>query len=272
MYEKKSSLVFVLFFSLFLWTVHPAQAEEKDQVHKLDEIVVKSQGMIDKKKEITMDSVGLAASVDVITSEDLERLSVFDVTDIFRKVPGVSVFNYDQGNIGFGIQLRGFRSAGAKDTAVFVDGVPMNLVQGKINGWVDIDWLIPEMIERIEIIKGPFSALYGDFALAGAINIITKKRDNSSIAVSGGTYSTYSGVATISGMDWEIEPFVVLEAYNRDGYRDNGDYQRGQAFAGIRKIYDIPWERFFFRQSSLCQPRMGSGGLSACKRCEKRSA
>jgi outer membrane receptor protein involved in Fe transport len=235
MYRKKSSLVFVLLFSFFLCTVHPARSDETGQVHELDEIVVKSQGVIDKKNDITMDSVGLAASVDVITAEDLKHMSIFDVTDIFRKVPGVSVFNYDQGNIGFGIQLRGFRSAGAKDTAVFVDGVPMNLVQGKINGWVDIDWLIPEMIEKIEIIKGPFSALYGDFALAGAINIITKKRDKSSLAVSGGTYGTYSGVATISDMDWKIEPFVVLEGYNRDGYRDNGDYQRYQGFGKFTK-------------------------------------
>lgn len=227
---KKSLLVLVLFFSLFFCTANPAQCNENGPANKLDEIVVKSQSEIDRKNDITMDTVGLAASVDVITSEELERLSIFDITDIFRKVPGVSVFNYDQGDIGFGFQMRGFRSAGAKDTAVFVDGVPMNLVQGKINGWVDIDWLRPEMIERIEIIKGPFSALYGDFALAGAINIITKKHDNSSLAVSSGTYGTYSGVATISDMDWQIDPFIVLEGYNRDGYRDNGDYQRQQAF------------------------------------------
>jgi len=137
--------------------------------------------------------------------------------------------------------MRGFRSAGAKDTAVYVDGVPMNLVQGKINGWVDIDWLLPEMIERIEIIKGPFSALYGDFALAGTINIITKKRDKSSVAASGGTYGTYSGVATLGGMDWSIDPFVVAEGYNRDGYRDNGDYQRGQIFGKFTK--DL-WDGF----------------------------
>lgn len=105
MYGKKSSSVFALFFILFLCTADPAQSDEKEQVHKLDEIVVKSQSMIDKKKDITMDTVGLAASVDVITSEDIERLSVFDVTDVFRKVPGVSVFNYDQGDIGFGFQI-----------------------------------------------------------------------------------------------------------------------------------------------------------------------
>ena len=228
--RKNQASVILWFFVFVFYIALPAYSDEGETPHKIPEIVVNAESIIDKQNDITLDPVGLAASVNVITSDDLKNMSVFDVTDIFRKVPGVSVFNYDQGDIGFGFQMRGFRSAGAKDTAVFVDGVPMNLVQGKINGWVDLDWLLPEMIERIEIVKGPFSALYGDFSLTGAINIITKKSDDTSISVSGGTYGTYGSVATISGTDTKFQPFLVLEGYNRDGYRDNSDYQRGQLF------------------------------------------
>ena len=99
---------------------------------------------------------------------------------MFRKVAGLNISQYTGGNFGDGIAMRGFTGgAHGANTAFFVDGMPMNLMD-YTHGMEDIAWLVPEMVERIEVIKGPFSALYGDFGLGGVINIITKKSDSGS--------------------------------------------------------------------------------------------
>ena len=116
--------------------------------------------------------------------------------------------------------------------AIFVDGVPVNIPHhSHSHGCGDIGWLVPEMIERIEVIKGPFSALYGNFALGGVINIIIKKSEKSpSIGAAAGSYGSLRGVATISNDEWKPTPFLVYEAYTKNGYRDNSDYTRYNFF------------------------------------------
>jgi outer membrane receptor for ferrienterochelin and colicin len=73
--------------------------------------------------------------------------------------------------------LRGFDADHGTDVALFVDGVPVNMVShGHGQGSVDLNWVIPELIERVEVSKGPYFARHGDFATAGAINLVTRRR------------------------------------------------------------------------------------------------
>ncbi|MEW6658923.1 MAG: TonB-dependent receptor [Thermodesulfobacteriota bacterium] len=208
------------------------EATPKAKEQALPEVVVETQRLVEKKDKVTIKSEGLPAEVNVITKEDIEKMPVRNYTDMFRQVPGVKVTKYDRGDLGDSIAFRGFSSGHSGQVAYFIDGVPMYLVEGWSNtGWTDIGWLIPEMIERIEVIKGPFSALYGDAALAGVINIITKKSDSSpSLTARGGSYNTWQGVGVLSDPSWTPTPFLVWEGFNRDGYRANADYQRGQLF------------------------------------------
>jgi outer membrane receptor protein involved in Fe transport len=111
------------------------------------------------------------------------------------------------------------------------------------------------MIERIEVIKGPFSALYGNFALAGVINFKTRRADKSpSITVRAGSYGTYQAVATISNKDWNPTPFLVWEGYNNDGYRVNSDYQRGQLF---NKLTVPLWQGYLSTRLHYAARRLG---------------
>ena len=78
------------------------------------------------------------------------------------------------------IAMRGFQTSQVK-SRIFIDGVPQNQPSSTGEHGQGRDVVaFPETIERIEIIKGPFSALYGDFALGGVVNIVTKKSDPSS--------------------------------------------------------------------------------------------
>ncbi|MFZ5450617.1 MAG: TonB-dependent receptor [Thermodesulfobacteriota bacterium] len=206
------------------------KAKEKERA--LPEVVVESERLVEEQGKITIKSEGLPAEVNIITKEDLEQTPYTgDYLDMLRNVPGVNIARYTGGNFGSGISMRGF-AAGAHgaNTAFFVDGMPMN-VMDYLHGMEDIAWLVPEMIERLEVIKGPFSPLYGDFALGGVINIITKKADSGpSVGLYGGTYGTAQGVGVLSDPSYKVTPFLVWEGYTRGGYRDNNDYQRGQFF------------------------------------------
>ncbi|MCT7514483.1 TonB-dependent receptor domain-containing protein [Aliarcobacter cryaerophilus] len=117
------------------------------------------------------------ATISVITAEELEKKSYSDVTDALKNVPGVYV------NGGGTNQTISIRGMGDSYTLYLIDGKPMNdgrllTTNGGISG-ANVSFLPPlEAIERIEIIRGPASALYGSNAMGGVINIITKKHSD----------------------------------------------------------------------------------------------
>ncbi|GER92448.1 TonB-dependent receptor [hot springs metagenome] len=202
------------------------------KVTTIDEVVVEGEAIAEDKANISVKSETLPASVNVITKEDLEKMPIRHYLDMFRKTPGMITSHYGQGDIADGFGMRGYQSGHGSQVAIFVDGVPINIPHhSHSHGFADIGWLVPEMIERIEVIKGPFSALYGNFALGGVINIITKKSDKTPIiGAELGSYDAYRGITTISRSDWKPTPFLLYEAYTKNGYRDNSDYTRYNLF------------------------------------------
>lgn len=117
------------------------------------------------------------ASISVITAEELQKKSYSDVTDALKNVPGVYV---NGGGTNQTISIRGMDS---NYTLYLIDGKPMNdgrllTTNGGVSG-ASVNFLPPiEAIERIEIIRGPASSLYGSDAMGGVINIITKKHSD----------------------------------------------------------------------------------------------
>ncbi len=112
------------------------------------------------------DTVGTA--VTVVTGEELRRQQVRNAADALRSMPGVSVNR--GGSFGAQTQVR-LRGAEANHTLVVIDGVVAN---DTTTGAFDFSDLSAENIERIEVLRGPQSGLYGSNALGGVINIVTK--------------------------------------------------------------------------------------------------
>ena len=146
------------------------QVTEKADTTQLEKIVVTDSGYGQKIEYAP-------ASISVITAEDLEKRSYSDITDALKNVPGVFVSG------GGSNQTISIRGMGADYTLFLIDGKPMN--DGKLlttNGGVhgaNVNFLPPvEAIERIEVIRGPSSSLYGSDAMGGVINIITKKHQD----------------------------------------------------------------------------------------------
>lgn len=210
-----------------IWS-HVAQAKTT----YIPEIIVEEERFVEDKNSISIKSEALPAQVQLITKEDLEKMPFLHYLDIFRKVPGMYIRHYGEGDIADGIGMRGYTSGHGAQIGIFVDGVPVNVPHhSHTHGWADLGWLVPEMIERIEVIKGPFSALYGNFALGGIINIITKKSDTSStIGLEVGSYDSYRGMTTFSKPDMKPTPFLLYEAFTKDGYREKSNYDRYNFF------------------------------------------
>ncbi|CAH0529879.1 TonB-dependent receptor domain-containing protein [Vibrio hippocampi] len=112
------------------------------------------------------------ATISVITREQLDNRSYQDLTDALQDMPGVTVTS---GGDGQDISIRGMP---ADYTAILVDGRKQSGRETQTNGstFTEQDWLPPlSAIERIEVVRGPMSTLYGSDALGGVINIITRK-------------------------------------------------------------------------------------------------
>lgn len=111
------------------------------------------------------------ATVSVVTRADLESRPVEDLSDALRGLPGVQV-----GSIGLnrrGISIRGMP---AEHTLILMDGKRVNAAGSAIaHADYDLSWVPSEAIERIEVVRGPMSALYGSEALGGVVNVITRR-------------------------------------------------------------------------------------------------
>jgi len=116
------------------------------------------------------------AAVTVLDSETLRQLNKRSVADLLRTVPGLSI--EQQGGAG-GLTAVSIRGGEANFTLVLMDGVPLNDPTNSRGGGFDFGNLDPALIERIEIVRGPQSAVYGSDALAGVINIITRRGESS---------------------------------------------------------------------------------------------
>lgn len=183
---KNLKLIVVLAGIMGLILAQTSWAEErKTEVTRLGDVVVTATKYETPVKDIP-------ASVTVITSEEIENQNLpnGDIGDVLRSVPGITL----RRAYGPFPAYPNIRGAGSDATVVLVNGIPTN--------W-EITQAIPsENIERIEIIRGPASALYGANAAGGVINVIIKEGKDefkNSVSAGYGTFDTYRLNAWSSG-------------------------------------------------------------------------
>lgn len=124
--------------------------------------------------------------VSIITAEDIAKdPPVNDLSEIIRKMPGVNLTgNSASGSRGNNRQID-IRGMGPENTLILIDGVPVTSRNSVRYSWRgerdtrgDSNWVPPEMVERIEVLRGPAAARYGSGAAGGVVNIITKRPTN----------------------------------------------------------------------------------------------
>ncbi len=188
----------------------------------------------------------------------LQRTPALNPYDLVRQTAGLEVHDQGQGP-GFAsdVSLRGFSSDHSTDVALWIDGVPINEpINGHAEGYSDWSLLFPQAVRSIDVFKGPTSAVYGNFALAGTVNIRTLERTSgTSLWASGGMYGRAEG-ALLTGFDRQGSGGVFgLRAMREDGWRPNSGSALGQAHARIVRdlspaasvdagveLYDATWD------------------------------
>lgn len=240
------------------------------------EVTGQTESTVKRRSDVSVDNKALPSAVTTISHDDLETLNVGrDMSNVFRRVPGVVANNIDQGDTGNGFRMRGFATQGTHgaDTAVYVDGVPQNIPSsqgGAGHGPVFLEWLTPDMIERIDVIKGPISALYGDQNRAGAVDIRTRTGGHDQPSSIGVTAESYNGrrlSLALSGEYNDIKSYFVGDLYQSDSFRARAHNRRNNLFWKLSKkvgdgIYSVRashYESDFTAAGYLLLPSLQAG-------------
>ena len=156
------------------------------------------------------------ASVQVINQKEIEQAQARDLAELLRFQAGVEVARSGGPGQQTSIFLRGTES---NHTLLLIDGVKVNNGTDSAASWQNID---PAMIDRVEIVRGPMSSLYGSEAIGGVIQIFTKKakngiRETGSIGI--GTNNTFTGSAYVGGSEGKVRGGLGLSVYATDGFQ-----------------------------------------------------
>ncbi len=199
---------------------HPgrATAEEKEEVPVLQEVVVTATRQEEEIRKIP-------GNVTVITEEDIENSNAKTVSDLLRSEEGIVVRDLLGNGKTAQVDLRGFGETGPFNTLVMVDGRRVNEIDLSGADWAQIPL---EQIERIEIVRGTGTVLYGDNAVGGVINIITKppaEKLTATVGTIAGSYERIKGQASVGGGYENIAGSLYASYESTDGYRRNNEFR-----------------------------------------------
>lgn len=196
---------------------------------QLEEVVVTA-----TRTETPLSQVG--SSVTVITGEEIATKGTDQVVEALRGLPGFTVVQTSRRG---GLANAFIRGANSNGTLVLIDGVRVN----EPGGAFSFSDLTTEAIERIEILRGPQSALYGANALGGVVQVFTKRgRGGPEVTASfeGGTHATFREVGTVNWGTDRAGIFLSASRLDTNGQFSN-DQSRNTSLAGTGR-FRFPWE------------------------------
>ncbi|CAL1520718.1 TonB-dependent receptor domain-containing protein [Chitinophaga sp. MM2321] len=209
------------FFTLSILGCFPiaviAQTRDTSRISQLNEITVTASKGPQKAGET-------GKVVTILSHEYLQQNSGRTIANILNDQAGIIVAG--SGQTRGAEQQVYMRGASAGNTLILIDGLPVNDA-AKSNGVFDLNFITPDMVEKIEILRGSQSTLYGSDAVAGVINIITRKNDGKKAGIgasaSYGSYNDFQGGAHVHG---SLRKFSYLLGYKyekTDGFSEAHD-------------------------------------------------
>lgn len=234
---KKALLLFI-----FMLIISPVEAAEMEGPLKMEEVVVTA-----TKSERAIEEV--AGRIQVITKDELQKAPGQKIDDFLNNISGVNVIRSNGiYTMTPNVTLRGLSKEGGR-TLVLINGVPINKSDtGEVN-WNRINM---EDVERIEVFKGPASSLYGNNAMGGVINIITKTPEKfveGQVSGKYGTYNTYGGNLAVAG-----NPFPKSSG---PYYRFSGFYQKSDGYISTPEERRTPYTRKKFLEEGNAALTLG---------------
>ena len=241
MKNVKILLMYPLALALFWTIVHVHPLKARDGRVTLPEIVI-----IATKIPAPANEIG--SSVSTVSEEQLSRSQTRALADVLREIPGIAVSK--PGPVGAYTQIR-IRGSEGNHALVIIDGVEINDPSG--NSEFDFGNMPASDVSRIEILRGPQSALYGSDALGGVINIITKKGEGPpslGFQAELGTQRTAHLSGHLKGADKKINYYFGFSGRSTDGFsvadtnssaseRDGNKYQNFNTKLGVKPTKDL---------------------------------
>jgi outer membrane receptor protein involved in Fe transport len=179
-----------------------------------------------------------AASSRTIRELDIRLRPRESSQELLRLAPGLVIAQHAGGGKAEQIFLRGFDADHGTDVAVSVDGVPVNMVShAHGQGYADLHFLMPEVVERTDVRKGPYDARDGDLATAGAVDFVTKDRVAAPLVEArAGSFGTMHGIGLVpfGGDASRTGGYVAASAHRADGpFVAEQDYRRLNGFGKL---------------------------------------
>lgn len=219
MKKTHSLIAFILVFALQL------NAQDVPQ-QKLDSVTITS-------TRIDLPFKENSRTINIITATDIKNSAAVNVADLLQQVAGVDIRRRGTGGSQADLYIRG---GGFDQTLLLIDGIKMDDAQ---TGHHTMNAALPiEVIERIEIIKGPAARVFGQNAFTGAINIVTKKHLNNSLSanIETGSFGQLNGNVT-AGTELENSSHIIhIGKVTSNGYRNNSDYDNSNYF--IKSVFN----------------------------------
>ena len=197
------------------------------------------------------------SDVYVITDEDIRHSGAIDIPTLLRRIPGMEVMQMN--GVDFNVSVRGDNQPDANKLLVMVDGrVIYNDVQGTVN-WKVLPVTLPE-IRRIEVLKGPASAVWGFNAFDGVINIITKSPEEmkgTTLQFGGGSYGTIMASAIQAGT---VDKFGYRLSVD---HNQNASWSNSSSLAFRDNLFNVLTEHALSAESKI----KVSGGIVGSNAC-----
>jgi len=181
-----------------------------------------------------------AASIVTLSKEEIRTTAAPTIDDVLRQIPGFSLFrrsgSRNANPTAQGVSLRGIGASGASRSLILLEGVPLN---DPFGGWVQWNRVPPIAIDRVEVLRGGASSLYGSGALSGAINILPRKpRENFifSAEIFAGAQNTFSGSTFFGAAKNNASADFTASIFQTKGYILVDEIARGavDSFAGSK--------------------------------------
>jgi iron complex outermembrane receptor protein len=216
--SKRLATVLLAMVFLLIPVMSAVCAQQGEPEVTLEEVVVTA-----ARAEQNIEKV--PANVTVIDEKDIKNSNAKTVVDLLRSEEGIVVRDLLGNGKRSEVDLRGFGETGPYNTLVLVDGRRVNEID--LSG---VDWTqIPlGQIERIEVVRGTGTVMYGDNAAGGVINIITKipsEKPSINGGALSGSYSRHKEAASMSASSDSIGVSLFASYDSTEGYRENGEYR-----------------------------------------------
>ena len=198
-------------------------SEDADKVIELGKVLIEGER-----------SYSTASSMS-IREFDLNVRPVNTAQDLLQLAPGLVIAQHAGGGKAEQIFLRGFDADHGTDVAISSDGIPVNMVShGHGQGYADLHFIIPELVDSIDVLKGPYFARHGNFSTAGSVMYHTKDRiAENLLKIEGGEFNTqkFTGMFQLPTASEHHNAYFAGQFYNTDGaVESKQDFQRLNLF------------------------------------------